>query len=328
MQNKTIHIVILTFCLFSYLSYLTACSDSSLISNSSSYLESSSKYGKDVIVSFSYSSYDNGCCKVRTSQGDYPYPEQPYDAIEELTFPSYSPENERVISACIENSFESLKTIHLPSSIINIPQEAFKCLGNLQNINITASVKRIGTEAFCDDVALPEINLPKVKVICERAFQNCASLSYVDLGDSLIDIQESAFSGCSILSSLSFPTTLKEIGYHAFEKDTSLKSVTIPGNTKRIGNYAFFRCDSLKFLTIQDGVESIGACAFEDTSIEKVFLPKTVTELGKDAITNQKGHTTVYCEAASKPEGYDLDGYQKSNVTYVFGVTRQEFEKL
>lgn len=294
---------------------------------STSYDDSSfTKYDKDTPVEFTFRSFDNGCCHVETSQFSYPYTDQPYDTIETLVFPSFSPDNERVISASIPLSFQNLKKIQLPKSIINITQEAFCSLPKLSNINIPDNVMRIGKAAFKNDVSLPSIQLEKVKIIDEEAFGNCGNLESLDLGSSLLEIKDYAFADCTVLRSLSFPNTLKSIGFEAFSYNLSLTSLTIPGSVETIWNEAFLHCDRLESLTIEDGVRYIGSSAFESSALRKVFIPKSVTHLDMNAFDNPKETLTVYCEANVKPEGFI--GNSKEKVTYVFGTTKDEFSQL
>ena len=76
----------------------------------------------------------------------------------------------------------------------------------------------------------------------------------------------------------------ESIGSYAFSDCIILTSVTIPNSVTSIGNSAFAWCYSLESVTIPNSVISIGDYAFEGcTSL------------------------TIYCEAASKPTGWDSD---------------------
>lgn len=312
-------------------STLFSCSNSfSASSLSSTEDESFEKYNKETPVDFLFQSLDNGCCTAEASELNYPHLDFPYRFVNELRVPSFSPEHERVISIDLRYCyFENLEKVILPPSILGLTEESFSGLKKLTSINIPSSVKWIGSSAFEGDISLSGIELSKVKVIREKAFQDCQGLSSLDLGSSLLKIDSYAFSHCESIPSITFPLTLKEIGASAFQYNSSLKSLIIPGNVKSIGNYAFFRCESLSSLTIEDGVSSIGSNAFLETPLEKVFIPKSVTNLYMNAFDNPiNHHVNVYCEAEEKPKGF-MDGhYQKDKITYIFGTTREEFERL
>ena len=78
-----------------------------------------------------------------------------------------------------------------------------------------------------------------VKIICERAFFCCGSLSSLVIPDSVTSIGGSTFSGCS-----------------------SLSNIVIPDGVTSIENSAFENCSALTSIVIPDGVTSIGVCAF------------------------------------------------------------------
>lgn len=62
----------------------------------------------------------------------------------------------------------------------------------------------------------------------------------------------------------------------------NITSVVIPNNVKSIGTYAFGNCTSLTSIVIPSSVTSVGDMAFANcTSL------------------------TIYCEAGSKPSGWD-----------------------
>lgn len=91
----------------------------------------------------------------------------------------------------------------------------------------------------------------KTKKISDTAFQLCASLASVEIGNGVETIGELAFFGCSGMTKLTLPDTLKSIGPGAFE-GTEITEIVIPSSVESIGNNAFANCKSLKKVTLPE----------------------------------------------------------------------------
>lgn len=82
---------------------------------------------------------------------------------------------------------------------------------------------------------------------------------------------------------------------------------TIPSTIMIIGNSAFSNCPNLTSIIIPKGVTSIGGYAFSDChNLTKVTIPKSVTIIWAMAFIDSP-KLTIYCEASSKPLGWDCD---------------------
>lgn len=172
--------------------------------------------------------------------------------------------------------------------------------------------------------------------IAPYAFANCGALQYNEYGnalylgnstdpyvvlvkikDTLITsctvhentkyIYDRAFFGCSNLTSVVLPDTLISIASEAFASCRSLTSVAIGNNVTTIGDNAFNWCDSLTSVTIGNSVTTIGAQAFSSCSnLTSLTLPESVVSVGRRLIDGCV-LLTVYCEAASQPDGWAND---------------------
>ncbi|MDE7348851.1 MAG: leucine-rich repeat protein [Clostridia bacterium] len=155
-------------------------------------------------------------------------------------------------------------------------------------------VTSIGENAFwkCDIVDL-EIN--NVETIERYAFQHCENLTNLNLSGIGV-IEQGAFSFCS-----------------------SLTSVKLPYGITTISNSAFSKCDSLESIEIPSSVTSIGYRAFEEClKLTSIVIPSSVTSIDKYAFwycTRLK----IYCEAESRPSGWDEDW----NVYYINNSTNE-----
>lgn len=93
-----------------------------------------------------------------------------------------------------------------------------------------------------------------------------------------------AFYRCSSLRKIDLPNNLTAIYQYAFAKCVSLSNIKLTGKVKLFTS-AFEACTSLKEVDLSDwkGEGKLCDCCFKDcTSLESIFIPKTVTELGKE----------------------------------------------
>ena len=148
-----------------------------------------------------------------------------------------------------------------------------------------ATMQYYNSAGYCTTYHIPS-SLKSIKItggnILYGAFYNCNGLIDITIPDSVTSIGEYAFYNCSKLTSITMPDSVTSIGVGAFEHCTSLTSATIPDSVTSIGSGAFSDCSSLTEITIPNSVTSIGTHAFLDC----------------DSLI-------IYCEAASKPNGWD-----------------------
>jgi hypothetical protein len=200
----------------------------------------------------------------------------------------------------------------------------------LTSVVIPDSVTSIGTEAFagCPITkatlptqaisAISKSNLQKVVItsgteIGEQAFQNCSSLTSVEIGDSVTSIGSHAFADCSSLRSITIPNSVTKIDARAFEDCYSLTSIEIPDSVTSIGASTFEGCSGLTEVVIPDGVTRMGGSVFYDCY-----------------------NLTIYCEAESKPDTWGawnassrpvIWGYVPHTVTAAENIYNQLYAK-
>ena len=156
------------------------------------------------------------------------------------------------------------------------------------------------------------------KVVCDRAFCLCSSLTEIVIPNSVICLNGNPFIGwkgkleClspsfvyedNILFNkdksriISFrnqkltlyviPNSVTSIGDSAFEGCNSLGSLVIPNSVINIGKGAFKWCKSLAEVVIPNSVTNIGEFAFCGcSSLAEVVIPNSVTNIGKGTFAN------------------------------------------
>ena len=131
-----------------------------------------------------------------------------------------------------------------------------------------------------------------VRIICDKAFFYCRSLTDIVIPDSVTSIGDKAFFRCSSLTSLVIPDGVTRIGTGTFFGCESLSSLVIPNGVTCIGDGAFSGCRFLSGIVIPNGVTSIGDCAFGGCSsflIKYISIPKSVICLNGNPFVNWNG---------------------------------------
>ena len=162
---------------------------------------------------------------------------------------------------------------------------------DIKTLVIDNGVTSIGELAFDNCKSLTSIEIPaSVTTIYYSAFQYCTSLTSIVIANGVTTIDNGAFSYCTGLTSIEIPASVTSIGYCAFMGCTSLNSINIPDGVTSIGTEVFKNCTSLTSIEISANVTSIGDGAFEGcNSLESIEIPANVTSIGSDAFYNCPG---------------------------------------
>lgn len=203
----------------------------------------------------------------------------------------------------IENT--SIKKIVIPESVKSIGENAFQNCAGIEEIIFGKNINEIGREAFRDCTGLKKVifqesdETEKSSVsIGYNAFNGCTSLETITLSSNIGAIGDDAFLCCSNLEELELPEGITYLGY-SFIGGTKIKSIKIPstvtscGVSNSMGYGALSYVTQLEEITFADGMEYVpGNICWnfaENTSLKKIVIPESVTEIGENAFRNCAG---------------------------------------
>ncbi len=179
----------------------------------------------------------------------------------------------------------------------------------LTSVSLRADLDTLPARLFEDCTSLASIELPEgLQYLSYRAFYGCAALTEFNLSQSLVYVGQYAFTGTG-LSLLTLPQGLLELGDYCFANTALVSLPTLPESLSIIGAKPFEGTPAIEGAADEDGyvilsagrkvlseylgsarqltlpsdVEVIGGDCFRERDLESVFLPESVTEIGKGA---------------------------------------------
>ena len=146
-------------------------------------------------------------------------------------------------------------------------------------------VKEIGEEVFLNNKFITKLVIPEtVKTLGYKMCQGCVNLKEVVLPNMIEVIPDYAFEQCNSLSKINIPTSLVQIRNDAFS-NTAIKEFNAPNSFKEIWDYAFKDCKELETVNLNN-TSSIGDMSFENCiSLKSIEIPETITEIGTYAFS-------------------------------------------
>ena len=127
----------------------------------------------------------------------------------------------------------------------------------VENVEISASVREIGIEAFCNCKSMRKVVFETGGETGAKAKKDARSKTTTSSTSQLKVICENAFHGCNRLRNITLPNCLEEIGLYAF-CESGLESLTIPSSVKSVHQGAFYLCKGLNRAVIREGLEILG----------------------------------------------------------------------
>jgi len=159
---------------------------------------------------------------------------------------SYSKIPPIVVHSCGFSFTESIRKLHVPSSVTIIGMCAYEGCPNLTEVVLSQGIEEISYRAFSSCRALEHVNIPStVKSVGEWSFLN-TKISSIDLPDSINSIGEGCFTDCRHLTNVRIPSLVKHLPRRGFDSNSFLFSVEIPENVTHVDITCFDSCSSLR----------------------------------------------------------------------------------
>ena len=159
-----------------------------------------------------------------------------------------------------------IKSVTIPEGVTSIGSSAFRDCTSLTSIEIPDSVTSIDYYAFSNTAYYnDESNWEdSVLYIGNHLIEAKDTISgEYTIKSGTVTIAYAAFDDCTSLTSIEIPDSVTSIGYYAFIDCTSLTSIEIPDSVTSIRSYAFHDCESITSIEIPASVTHIGSYAFE-----------------------------------------------------------------
>ena len=203
---------------------------------------------------------------------------------------------------------------------------------NIEELVIPEGITKLGNQAFACNRSLKKLTVQGKTDLGEGTFYNCDALETVNLNDNITEIPDMTFLECASLTTLKLPSKLERIGNNAFLA-SGLREIDFPDSVKEIGDSAF--CSTaLKKVILPKSLTEISTEAFNGCgNLTSVYIPKSVTTIGKGAfLTMQGGALNDIYYAGSKTDWdkikVDANGNEilKQAVVH-YGAKAEEAEK-
>ena len=232
-------------------------------------------------------------CKQSTGSEEYQNPENP--GITDT--PEYVETDYQISTSELEALLQSLDSTKGPYNITVTDEspdlskiKTALASNNSVKVNLDISacsgLAKIGDSAFQDCTSLTSINIPdSVTSIYVGAFTGCSSLINFDVdkgnssysasedGKILLKNKTELFAYPSASGKVTIPTGIITIQDYAFKDCTSVTNIFISNSVTTIKSSAFMGCTSLTSITIPSNVTAIGRSVFKDcTALKKIHF--------------------------------------------------------
>ena len=184
----------------------------------------------------------------------------------------------------------------IPNDIASIGANAFSGRENLESVNIPRGVTNIGKSAFYECIALKEITIPNtVTTIGEFAFWNCYGLENITIeentnftnsgSDSIFGFSQGKET--KNIQNITVPISawhhFSDMAGLDFQKVNSIDTVVLTATDTQYRAPVISLVFCIKNLEIGEGITTLTRQTLDICSFESVTIPKSVTQIDREA---------------------------------------------
>ena len=209
-----------------------------------------------------------------------------FDALKTVTLPkTLESIGSRAFSGC-----RRLKSINIPTGLQIVEEYAFGGCTGLKEVNVnslddwlTVLFRGDHNTPLCygavlkvNGETLTEADINGKQYVKSGMFCKYRLLKRVSVGGNTRIISEKAFAECESLTDVQINNGVEKIGYKAFYR-CPLHSIRLPDTLQSLGPEAFKDCDKLTDVTLGKGLDSIKEATFSGcVSLERIVIPDKV----------------------------------------------------
>lgn len=193
------------------------------------------------------------------------------------------------VSVINEDAFRGtdIGSLTIPMNVSAVGDRAF-AYSSVVSVRVEGSPS-FGTSVFMGCASMASADIGSVKVVPEKAFSGCSSLSAVSFSERISEVSDGAFEGTALTEKV-FPGTLTKVGASAFASCGSLTHVAFTDRLEFLGDGAFSGCSALEKAEVQ-GVSHPGSYIFDGcTGLQKAYCPETAVEFPAGTVYRDLGN--------------------------------------
>lgn len=158
----------------------------------------------------------------------------------------------------------------IPASVTHISESAFAWASSLASITVDTDNPNYSSDEY-------GVLFNKDKTVLIN-FPEGSGVTVYNVPYGVVELAEWSFKGSNVVN-VTVPETVKKIGAASFYWCSKLESFVIPEGVTVIEDFTFAECFELTSVSVPDGIVKIGVAAFQNCSVEEIYLPESLVSV-------------------------------------------------